>query len=151
MDRYKWDMRFMQLAKHISSWSKDPSTKCGAVIANKKRLVSFGFNGFASGVDDDNDKYKDRDFKLAIVVHAEVNAVLFAKGMTEGCTLYTYPFTCCSNCAAIMIQAGIKRCVSIVESEDVLSRWSISLNHTKNMFKEANIDLTLYDSIEYDL
>ena len=28
----KWDKRFLHLAKHISEWSKDPSTKVGCIV-----------------------------------------------------------------------------------------------------------------------
>jgi dCMP deaminase len=43
----KWIVRFLDLARTVSQWSKDPSTKVGAVIAdNQQRVVSLGFNGF---------------------------------------------------------------------------------------------------------
>lgn len=35
----KWDKRFMELAKQISTWSKDRSTGVGAVIVNDKKKV----------------------------------------------------------------------------------------------------------------
>jgi len=39
-----WDIRFLDLAKHISIWSKDPSTKVGAVIFDSdKRIVRVAF------------------------------------------------------------------------------------------------------------
>ena len=38
MNGKKWDKRFLELAKLVGSWSKDPSTQVGAVIVddNKK-------------------------------------------------------------------------------------------------------------------
>lgn len=30
----KWNRRFVELAKNVSTWSKDPSTKVGAVIVD---------------------------------------------------------------------------------------------------------------------
>ena len=43
----KWDVRFIELAKHISLWSKDPSTKVGCVVVGEDREIrSTGFNGF---------------------------------------------------------------------------------------------------------
>jgi len=42
----KWALRFLGLASYISKWSKDPSTKVGAVIAQGNRIVSLGYNGF---------------------------------------------------------------------------------------------------------
>ena len=32
----KWSHRFLDMAALVASWSKDPSTKCGAVITDKK-------------------------------------------------------------------------------------------------------------------
>ena len=40
---FKWDRRFMDMATLVSMWSKDPSTKCGAVIVDPmNRIVSVG-------------------------------------------------------------------------------------------------------------
>ena len=49
-----WDKRFLDLAEYISSWSKDTSSKVGAVIVHNKRIVSTGYNGFPEGYDDDD-------------------------------------------------------------------------------------------------
>ena len=47
----KWDMRFLELAALVATWSKDPSTQVGAVIVDSaKRIVSVGFNGAPRGV-----------------------------------------------------------------------------------------------------
>ena len=47
----KWDIRFLELAKHISAWSKDPSTKVGCVaIGNHGQVLSQGYNGFPRGI-----------------------------------------------------------------------------------------------------
>ena len=49
-----WDIKFLKLAQHVSDWSKDPSTKVGAVVVDKdNRIVSIGYNGFPKGVQDD--------------------------------------------------------------------------------------------------
>ena len=38
-----WNQRFMDLAKHVAGWSKDPSTQVGAVVVNdKKQVISMG-------------------------------------------------------------------------------------------------------------
>jgi len=73
----KWDSRFMDLARLVASWSKDPSTQVGAVIVDQdKRIVSTGFNGFPRCV---NDSPVDREVKLLRTIHAEENALLFAR------------------------------------------------------------------------
>lgn len=38
----KWDLRFLHLAQYIAEWSRDPSTKTGAVIVDEdKRIVDL--------------------------------------------------------------------------------------------------------------
>ena len=75
----KWDLRFLKLAHHVGQWSKDPSTKVGAVIVDaQRRVLGIGYNGFPRGVDDSPGRYHDRPTKLDMVVHAETNAIMNA-------------------------------------------------------------------------
>jgi len=137
----KWDLRFLGLAKHISEWSLDPSTKVGAVIVDdKNRVISLGFNGFPRGIKDD-DRLLDRNKKLAIILHAEKNAIIFANKNLENSVIYTYPFQPCSVCAASIIQSGIARVVSVVNYN---TRWADSFKLSKEMFAEAGVELCLY-------
>jgi dCMP deaminase len=111
-----WHQRFMGLAKFIAAWSKDPSTKCGAVIVNHTRQkVAYGYNGFPIGVNDTMERYHNREVKYALVVHAEVNAILNAQFDVTGCTLYTYPLAPCPECAKAVIQSGISNVYSLKE------------------------------------
>jgi dCMP deaminase len=110
-----WDLRFAQMAKLVSLWSKDPSTKVGSVIVRPdKTIASVGFNGFPRGVPDNPEDYADRAKKLAITKHAEENAILFSRELLDGYTIYIYPLPPCTHCAGDIIQRGIKRVVSIV-------------------------------------
>lgn len=139
----RWDIRFLRLAEHVSEWSKDPSTKVGAVIATpENRLVSIGYNGFPRGVPDEPALLKNRDLKYARVVHAEINALLFANAPLKGCTLYTYPLLCCSQCASIVINSGISRIVSIVSFN---ARWVESISVSQTLFHAAEIPITFYE------
>lgn len=137
----KWDKRFLDLAQHISTWSKDMSTKVGAVITRNKRLVSVGYNGFPEKVLDLTERYEDRAVKYKMIVHAERNAILFAQQSLVGCTLYTYPFGPCSVCAGMIIQAGISRCVFPRMSEDLKKRWGPDIEMATKMFAEAGIEV----------
>ena len=103
----KWKHRFLMLAKHVSSWSKDPSTKCGAVIADGRRIVSMGFNGFAQGVGDLALRLNNRDLKYQLVMHAEENAIFFARRPVSGCAIYVWPFPSCPTCMSRLGQVGI--------------------------------------------
>ena len=141
MNSQKWDKRFLELAKLVGSWSKDPSTKVGAVIVDDdNRIVSTGYNGFPKGVKDSEEKLVDREQKYNIIVHGEINAILFANKSVKDCTLYTWPFQPCSRCASLIIQSGIKRVVSIVNSDQ---RWEKSFTIARQLFDEAGIILEL--------
>ena len=141
-----WDRWFLGLAKYVATASKDPSTQCGAVIVDgKRRVVSVGYNGFARGVDDDPDRYADRETKLKLVVHAERNAILFAQRHPIDCTLYTWPFGCCAPCAAVVIQAGIVRCVSPPASRELRERWGADLDLAARAFREAVVAVDLVE------
>jgi dCMP deaminase len=136
----KWDLRFLELAKHISEWSKDPSTKVGAVIAdNKNIIVSVGFNGFPKGIADD-DRLFEREIKYKKIVHAEVNAILHAKKDLSNCTLYTYPFMPCSQCANLIVQSGIKKILAPIYINE---RWEKDFNISIETFQEAGVKLVL--------
>jgi len=140
----KWDTRFLGLAAHISSWSKDPSSQVGAVITDGNRIISLGYNGFAAGVNDTEDRLEDRACKLNLTIHAEENAMIFAKRDLTGCTVYvTHPP--CPRCASKLVQEEVKRVVFIAPSEDFLSRWSDDLQLSYQMYEEAGIEHVAYD------
>lgn len=142
MNLRRWDLRFLELAKLVGSWSKDPSTQVGAVIVDtNNRIISVGYNGFPQGIIDDERLY-DRDTKYKIIVHGEINAILFANKPVIGCTLYTVPFEPCPRCAGLIIQSGIKRVVSYKNTND---RWEEDFKITRQLFTEANISLEYID------
>lgn len=132
-----WDERFLQLAQHIAQWSKDPSTKVGAVIVRPNRTIaSVGYNGFPRGVNDD-ERLNDRPYKYAMTVHAEANAILSANERLDGCTLYVTPLSPCSSCASILIQSGIKRVVAYMPHQP--EHWADSFAIARTMLDEAGV------------
>jgi dCMP deaminase len=140
----KWDHRFLALAEHISQWSRDPSTRVGAVIVNEqRRIISVGYNGLAQGVKDSPERYENRELKLKLIVHAEMNALAFAQRDLTGCTLYAWPFMPCSRCASMVIQHGIKRVVAPEASSELQERWREDLALTQVMFEEVGIVLEI--------
>ena len=147
VDLRDWDTRFLDLAEHISKWSKDPSTKVGAVIVDsQRRIVSTGYNGFPVGVMDSYDRLTDRDNKYEMIIHAEANAILFAHQHMNGMTLYTTPFQPCSRCASLIIQSGISRVISY-EIEESKNRWVDSFKLAKELFDEAGVELLLLEKV----
>jgi len=132
----KWDARFISMANLIASWSKDSSSKVGAVIADENnRIVSLGYNGFAQTVSDD--LAITREDKLAMSIHAEANAILFAKYIPSKSRLYCTHF-CCSQCASIIVQA--KEIVEVVfaypegQVADYTRRWYDNLQISAKVF-----------------
>ncbi len=106
-----WDEYFMKIAEAVSVKSKDPSTKNGCVIVDKKkRVVSLGYNGMIQGADESKMTLSERPMKYFFSIHSEMNAVLFAHQSLEGCTVYNTIATC-ENCLKYCLQAGIKRFV----------------------------------------
>lgn len=132
-----WDTRFLDLAFSVAAWSKDPSTRVGAVIARPDRTIaSLGFNGFPRRTDDAEHLYQDRDEKLRRTVHAELNAILSSHEPVRGHTIYT-TFHPCSGCAAAIIQAGIKRVVCAFHG--IPDRWMADFASSRAMLEEAEI------------
>ena len=144
MNPIDWHRRFLDLAQHISSWSKDPSTQVGAVIVDdQRRIISTGYNGFPRGVTDLAERYEDRDTKYEMIVHGEVNAILFATQSLQNATLYTWPFMPCSRCAGIVIQSGIR---TVVAPYCENPRWTNSFDLTRRMLAEAGVELIITGS-----
>ena len=137
-----WDRRFLKLAEHISGWSKDPSTKCGAVIVRPNRTIaSTGYNGFPRGCLDDAHLYADRNYKYPVVVHAEANAITTARTPLDDCTIYLWTgpkriFTCAS-CAGLIIQSGIKRVVAQGPMDPV--HWKEDQDLASDMYGQAGV------------
>ena len=141
--REKWDLRFLDLAAEISSWSKDPSTQIGAVIADGNVLVSVGYNGLPRGMKDD-ERLEDREWKYKTIIHGEINAIHHANRPLKGCTLYNVPFMPCSVCASQIIQVGISRVVTRHSSNP---RWQENFVISKQNFSECGVDITLYEEL----
>jgi dCMP deaminase len=136
----KWDLRFLEMATLVGSWSKDPSTKVGAVIADEyNRVVSVGYNGLPVGIADSEERILDRDVKLRLTVHAEHNAILFAQRSLFGCVIYTTAPPC-AHCAAQIVQVGIASVISR-RNQQYQERWADDLRLTDAIFQEAGVDL----------
>lgn len=140
----KWDIRFLGLAEYWSSFSKDPSTKAGAVIVRPNGSVAgLGFNGFPQGMPDLPELYSNREEKYSRTVHCEINAKTFCTDPSlKDYTLYTWPFATCDRCCVQMLQSGIHRFVFPAPSADALTRWATSFERTKNYIRECGAVFT---------
>jgi dCMP deaminase len=136
-----WDQRYLDLAQHISSWSKDPSRQIGAVaVGDGGQILSIGYNGFPRGIKDD-ERLHDRETKYPLVVHAEMNAIYNAtlNGISlRNSTLYVWGLPVCSDCARGVIQVGITRVVMNCFSDEI-GHWTDHWEKTRTMFNEAGV------------
>ena len=141
-DYISWDEYFMGVALLAGMRSKDPSTQVGACIVNAdKRIMSTGYNGFPTGISDDDFPW-DRegaflDTKYPYVCHAELNAILNQPGISlSGCSIFVALFPCNECCKAI-IQAGISEVVYLsdkyAQTEGTIA--------SKRMFQACGVEL----------
>jgi len=147
----RWDRHFLGMALYHARLSKDPSTRVGSVITGPDHeILSAGFNGFPRRIADTQERLADRETKLKLVVHAEMNALLAAArtGMRlKGCTLYlaatddsgmVWGGPPCTRCTVEIIQVGISEIVSY-PIKSAPSRWHDDLAYARGLIEEAGI------------
>ena len=144
-DYISWDQYFMGVSLLAGMRSKDPNTQVGACIVKDKKIVSTGYNGFPFGCSDDEYPWgregSEYETKYPYVVHAELNAILNARGVNlTGSSIYVSLFPC-HECAKAIIQSGIKE---IVYSSDKYNGTPDNIA-SKRMLNDAGIIVRLYD------
>ena len=137
-----WDDYFMSVALLSGMRSKDPSTQVGACIVNQNNIIeSIGYNGLPKGCSDDEFPWEregnNLETKYFYVVHAELNAILNAKGKDlTGCSIYVALFPC-NECAKAIIQSGIKEVVYLSDKYAETD----AVKASKKMFNAAKVML----------
>ena len=138
----KWKKRFLKLSKEIAEWSKDPSTKVGAlIISEDKNIISTGYNGFPRGISDTEERLNNRETKYKFILHAEMNCImnaLYNGRSVKDCILFVHGLPPCSECTKSIIQAGIKKVITDSKATD---NWKESLKLSLEMLKEANVEI----------
>ena len=144
-DYISWDQYFMGVSLLAGMRSKDPNTQVGACIVKDKKIISTGYNGFPFGCSDDEYPWgregSEYETKYPYVVHAELNAILNARGVNlTGSSIYVSLFPC-HECAKAIIQSGIKE---IIYSSDKYNGTPDNIA-SKRMLNDAGIIVRLYD------
>ena len=106
----KLDTVFVNIAKETSTLSHCVRSKVGAVLVKDGNIISFGYNGTPSGMDN---CCEEDNVTLKHVIHAECNAILKAAktgNSVDGSTLYL-TLSPCLDCSKLILQSGIKRVV----------------------------------------
>ena len=136
------ELRYMKFAEVAASFSKDPSTKVGAVCVDDHfAVLATGYNGFARGVKDSEERLCDRNTKLRLTVHAELNCLLAAARTgrkLDGATMIVSSLFPCEQCASAIVQAGIRRVIAPRISNE---RWMESNKMAQTIFDEAGVEV----------
>jgi len=142
------DEYYRNLCITVASKSKDRSTKVGCVIIGPKGEVrSTGYNGFVRGANDEREDWHQRPKKYQVTVHSEANAVSQAARVgtsLAGCTAYI-SLPPCSNCAALLVQAGITKIkvIEVPEEWNRLDAWKKEFSVAEEILKEAKVPLEI--------
>ena len=147
----KWDIRFMEMARVVSSWTScfAPNRAVGAVIVKDKRIMTTGYNGAPAGVKTCVERGECLREKLGIAsgtkqeicyaTHAEQNAIIQAARLgvsIDGATLYC-THQPCTICSKMIVNAGIKR---VVYKEGYPDDFAVEI------LKEGGISLEKYEN-----
>lgn len=136
----------MEVVDLVASWSKDTSTKVGAVIVGEAgQILSTGYNGLPRGVSDIPARLA-RPEKYLWTEHAERNAIYNAarSGLSlVGSILYVGWFPC-SDCARGVIQSGIGSVITA--NREIPDRWHGSFEVARIMLEEAGVLVRSLDS-----
>ena len=118
MDRISFEDYFMNIAHQVKLRSPD-ITKVGAVIVSIKNntIISSGYNGFPRNCNDNID-FSDRDLVHSLIIHAEMNAILYAQSRFEDSVMYI-TLSPCSQCIKLIAAANIKKIYYNTEYKDI--------------------------------
>ena len=121
MARSSWETVWAEVAQAVSRRSACDRAQVGAVLVQRNRVVSTGYNGPASGYPA-NTAQGCRSWCLRAAgtvasetaygyacpsIHAEANALLYASRQdTEGATLYV-THAPCADCAKLISNSGV--------------------------------------------
>ena len=122
--RPSWDEYFLKLAMLASERATCPRMHCGCVLVRDKFVLATGYNGSLPGTPHCYEEgcmvVNDHCVRTN---HAEVNAVSQASqhGVSlAGATAYVTNMPC-TNCAKLLVAAGIKRVVVFSGFHDTLA------------------------------
>jgi len=141
----KWDLKFLELAALVATWSKDPHIKVGAVVVNTEDTREYytGYNGFPRGVEDNPEMYLDKKIKHPLTIHAEMNAILNAQRRLEGYTMYTTRFPCI-RCAMATVQSGVTTIVTPYPESIQMQKHSTEYELTLRTLSNLHYDLRVF-------
>lgn len=140
------DETYMGTAMLHARLSKALRAQVGAVLVTKQGVTLTGYNGTAVGRPNEcEEECIDKDWFVTRVtkpevIHAELNCIMKAAREGVSCVDATVYVTLapCVQCAAMMLQAGVKRVVYMKEYRD---------NSGIKLLQESNVVIQSYNQI----
>ena len=107
MSKPDWKEYFLNIAEVVATRSPDPKKHVGCVLVKNNRIISTGYNGLPSGLDESID-WNDRDTVKHLIIHAETNCLIYSNCIIDStCVLYS-TLSPCSECLKLIAATGIK-------------------------------------------
>ena len=108
------DGAYLACARNFAAFSKSRRKQVGAVLVTQNSVVLPGYNGTPASTDNNCEFETETGLVTKPeVIHAELNCILKAakEGVNvQGSTVYV-TLSPCVPCAAMLVQAGVKRVV----------------------------------------
>lgn len=138
----------------IAPYSKDESTKVGAMIVDKSnKVIMWGYNGFPRGINDNVSERQERPEKYFWMEHAERNALYNCarEGIKTIDKTVVVSFMPCMDCARGIVQSGIKKVITLSPdwNNERDLRWQEHMLRAMVLLDEAGIELHYID--KYDI
>jgi dCMP deaminase len=154
LNRIDSDEYFLKIASVVAERSTCRRHHIGAIAVKEKRILATGFNGAPSGFTDCltlgclrdqlNIPSSERP-EICRAIHAEQNVIIQAglHGVSlEGSIIYC-THTPCLQCAKMLVNSKIKRCVSYNKYDDTKLREFVNLSGFTDLFKDAGITIEI--------
>jgi len=115
-----WDEYFILMCDVIKLRSKDPKKQVGSCLVSLKdnRIISTGYNSLKQGSNDNID-WNDRELVHKLVLHSEVNTILYSNSKFENTVLYTN-LSPCLQCIKLLIASNVKKIIFKEKYKDYL-------------------------------
>lgn len=140
--RPDWDSYFINMLGVVKTRSPDPKTKVAAIIVDcNNRVISMGYNGLIPGFDENLIDWGNRPLVYDRIIHAEANAILYAKEIPDKSRIYC-SFSPCKNCIKLISSSGVKTVIYESEYKDIVE--------VKTLAMEFGIKLRNYSEETYD-
>ena len=145
-------LKYFLLTKYQAEiFSKDPSTKVGALILapDSYEILSLGYNGMPRKIDETKPERWQRPIKYMFVEHAERNAIYNAtrKGVSLDGAIALVTMFPCADCARGLIQVGISMLVCTKPTKELIDRWGAHFDVSTEMLQEAEVSILYVEDL----